>query len=290
MVRKRKKEATRTKSIDTTDYSEVVKRIRPVGEKTDNLKAAFYGRSGTGKTTLAATFPGPILILDIKEEGEDSIADLGDTIKIVEVKMWEEVEQLYWYLESGEHPYKTVVIDTVTQMQALKMDQLRKINNKGPDELITRQMWGTISGSVQTWILNYRDLPMNVVFLAQDRVNRVDDEDDESDEQLAPEVGPAVMPSVSKTLNAAVKTAGQTYLKEVIKRSKKGIQREVEYRLRLGPHAIYYTKIRKPKNRHLPEYIVDPSYDKIVQVIKGEYKPPVEDKPKKKKGKVKKRG
>jgi len=284
VVRRKRKT---TKKTDATDYSQVVKKIRPVGEKTGNLKALFYGRQGTGKTTLAATFPHPIIFLDMREEGEDSIADLGHIAEIIEIEKWEEVEQMYWYLKSGDHHFKTVVIDTVTQMQGLKMAQIRELNNKGPDDLITKSMWGTISGGIQTWVLNFRDLPMNVVFLGQDRINRMEEEDDESDEQLAPEVGAAVMPSVAKTLNAAVKVIGQTYLKEVMRKKGGKIERDVEYRLRLGPHAIYNTKIRKPKPRYLPEYIVNPKYDEIVKIIKGEYQPPKKT-TKKKKGKVKK--
>lgn len=286
--RKQRRSSSSDGSPNTTNYDELIKRIRPAGENLKNVKAAFYGRSGTGKTTLSATFPAPILLLDIKEEGEDSIADMGKTVKVLPIYFWEEIEQIYWYLKSGDHQFKTVVIDTVTQMQALKMEAIKSSMGKSGAGLITKQMWGMISGELQTWIINYRDLPMNVVFLAQDRVNKNDDGDDESDEQLDPEVGPAIMPSAAKTLNASVKVIGQTYLKEVIRKEKgKGITREVEYRLRLGPHAFYTTKIRKPRERYLPEFITNPTYDMIAQIIRGEYKPP---ETKTTKGKVKKDG
>ena len=284
MTKRRRNKTSSPKKLDTTDYSDAIKKIRLPGENMEYIKAVFYGRSGTGKTTLACTFPGPILILDIKEEGDDSVADLKDKVKVMPIDHWEEIEQIYWYLHSGDHPYKTVVIDTVTQQQALKLTSLKEDMGKSADDLITKGMWGTTAGSINTWILNYRDLRMNVIFLAQDRTNKGDDAGDESDEQLDPEVGPAVMPSVAKTLQAAVKTVGQTYIKEVIKRNKKGITREVEYRLRIGPHAYYASKIRKPKKRVAPDYLVDPSYEKLMQVMKGEYK---EDTPKKKKKKGK---
>ena len=38
----------------------------------------FYGRSASGKTTLASTFPGKKLLIDIRDEGTDSILDVKD--------------------------------------------------------------------------------------------------------------------------------------------------------------------------------------------------------------------
>ena len=60
--------------------------------------------------------------------------------------------------------------------------------------------------------------------------------------------------------------------------------KRTEYRLRVGPHTYYTTKIRKPKTAPIPDYIIDPSYDKIIEIMKGNYNPS-DDKPKKKKKK-----
>jgi hypothetical protein len=46
--------------------------------------------------------------------------------------------------------------------------------------------------------------------------------------------------------------------------------REVEYCLRTGPHPVYCTKFRLPKGNPLPESIVDPDYDKIMTIIRGQ--------------------
>ena len=64
--------------------------VRPVGEINHVGSYAIYGRSGSGKTTLSSTFPKPLLLLDIRDKGTDSISD----VKNVFVKEIEEVEDL----------------------------------------------------------------------------------------------------------------------------------------------------------------------------------------------------
>lgn len=264
---KRSSSSSRSKG-NNTNYSDVVDRIVGISETLGDVSMIIYGRSGTGKTTIASTFPKPILILDIKEEGTDSIADYSDDeIKVLPVESWDDVEQVYWYLESGKHPFKSVVIDTVTQMQEIC---LKGELQKAGKDFATQQIWGNVAGLMKTWTLNFRDLPgLQVAFLAQDRVHDTDSDDD--DEQIDPSVGPRLSPSVAATLNAAVKVIGYTYIQEVVKKSSSGIKREKEYRLRVGPHPYYITKIRKPKNKECPEYIPDPTFDKIIDVMKGRY-------------------
>lgn len=82
------------------------------------------------------------------------------------------------------------------------------------------------------------------------------------------------MPSVVSTLNAAVGIIGNTFVRETIREFKVGKRkikkRKVEYCLRIGPHSMYITKIRKPKSIEVPPYLVDPDYDDIIDVMKGE--------------------
>lgn len=263
---------------DTADYSKVVKRIRPVEELPFRLTMVAYGRSGTGKTTLAATFPKPLLLLDIREEGTDSICDVKG-VDVLPVREWDEIEQVYWYLKSGKHKYRTVVLDAVTEMQGLAMAKIRGESKLSDDDVISRRAWGQISSKMQTWVINYRDLKAidNIVFIAHDRSH--DTDDDDAAEQLIPEVGPRLMPSVASHLAGAVKAIGNTYIREVKTKDQKTgkKKRDVEYRMRIGPHAYYLTKIRQPKSNYVPDSIADPTYDKVVSIIRGTY----QSKPKK---------
>ena len=258
---------------DTSDYSDISRRIKPVETLPFSLTLVTYGRPGTGKTTFAATFPKPILLLNVKEDGTDSISDVKG-VDIVRVNTWDEFEQTYWYLKTGKHKYRTIVIDAVTQLQDLAIEKHRE--GRPDDEVISQRIWGQVSGMMKKWLIDYRDLVNGgsveaVNFICHDRVH---DTADAGNGQLDPEVGPRLMPSVAGHLCGAVKVIGYTFIsvKKQKDPTKKSKRTEVEYRMRLGPHPYYTTKVRQPKTSFTPDSIVNPNYDKIVQIMKGEYK------------------
>ncbi len=252
--------------------------IRKASEVSSHRSYVIYGRAGTGKTTLAATFPGPTLLLDVRDKGTDSISDC-DHVDIRDVETWDDFEITYWYLRNSTHKYKTVVIDTMTQVQNMLVEEFTIEKGKSAEKAgdwgtLTKKDWGEIVSRIKIWIMNFRDLPMDVVFLAQDRAFNVDDEEDES--EVTPEIGPRLSPSVRATINAAVAIIGNTYIRQRIRRkknkkTKKITEEEItEYCLRIGPSAIYDTKVRKPKGIVPPDFLVDPTYEDFIELIKGE--------------------
>lgn len=266
MVRKRRNSGGKQESNPALDYSKIKDKIKPVDEILFVVSMLVYGRSGTGKTTFSTSFPKPILLIDVREEGTDSVRNV-EGVDVISVTEWDDIERLYWYLESGKSKYKSVIIDTITQCQDLAVAKILKEENK---DFVTQPVWGRVAGLMKQWIVNYRDLPLNSLFIAQDRTSQL--ELDAEEDQLIPEIGPQVIPSVAKTLNAAVKVIGQSYIYEVAKRLKSGkIKRTIEFRLRVGPHPYYTTKIRKPKNAKIPEFLKDPSYDDVVTIMKGDW-------------------
>lgn len=244
----------------------------PVGSLPAVLAALFYGRSGTGKTTISATFPRPLLLLDIREKGTDSVSNV-EGLDVAHIDNWQQFVDVYWYLQKGGHKYKTVVVDQVTQLQTLAILHSMEEDGKKPDEGISKRNWGQAAGLMNTWLLNYRDLiddGIHVVFLAHDRVTK-EDEGDSGEDQIDPSVGARVMPSVASMLNGSVKMIGNTFIRESYSIQNKRRVRRVEYAMRIGPHAFYTTKTRSPVGISSPDVIVNPSYDKLVAVMKGEY-------------------
>ncbi len=256
--------------------------IVPVEQLPSVLAVLAYGRSGTGKTTFACTFPAPILLIDIREKGTDSVSNVKG-VRVAELSNWDDFEALYWYLEKGDHDFKTVVIDQITQLQELALNKALSDEGKKPDDQISKRDFGKASGLMKTWLLSYRDLiekGIHVVFLAHDRITGGSDDDAGSGEdQIDPSVGARVMPSVASFLNGAVKIIGNTFIREKFAVVNKRKKRSVEYAMRIGPHAFFTTKTRSPVGIESPSVVVNPDYDTLLAVMKGEYEEPKEDAP-----------
>jgi hypothetical protein len=247
----------------------------------------LYGRSGTGNTTLAGTFPTPALLIDANDKGTDSVADV-EGLEVYDAKTWDDIDQVYWWLHAHPSKFRTVILDTMSQMQQLCIKHVMREDGKSEanvgkwsgKEGVSRRQWGVISSMMKVVITQFRDLPIECVFIAQDRIfNLAGDEDDETptDNMIDPEVGPQLSPSVAKHLNASVHVIGNTFLRRrmVTKKVKEGkrereVQHEkIEYCLRIGPNPVYVTKMRKPKDIIPPAVIVDPTYDDLINIING---------------------
>lgn len=261
------------RKVTTTAAPSIESLIKPVSAMDLVIAALFYGRSGTGKTTLAASFPGPILLIDFNEKGWDSVSD-HDNLEVIRVTSWEMVDPLYWYIKKNKTKYKTIIIDQVSSMQGMCRAQVTEDTGKTEGF----KYWGTVSGEMLTWLGNYRNLiddGINVVFLAHLRSNKTD-EDDEDDETLDPNIGPMLMPSVAEALQGAVKIIGNTFIREKYgPRDDKGKRtRTVEYCLRVGPNGAYRTKLRTPKGNVVPSFISDPDYSKLYKLMKDGFQKP----------------
>lgn len=276
-MKKKLKSKTKSQNAGTRSVDELP--TRPVSDVTGNGSFVLYGQSGTGKTTIAATFPGPVLIADIKDRGTDSVSDAEDC-EVMEVESWDDFEMIYWFLKNKKNrgKYNTLVIDTVSQLQQLAVLKILESKKKSTDRAgdwgtMTKKDWGDVSSMMKEWITNLRDLRgIKIVFIAQHRVFNVGDDTDE-EEMLQPEVGPRLSPSIAAHLNAEAYLVGNTFIKmkTVIEKDQKGRRREKQkpiYCLRVGPNPIYVTKVRKPKSIILPDVIVDPTYEKIMSSLK----------------------
>jgi hypothetical protein len=140
----------------------------------------LHGFSGSGKSTLAASAPGPVLILDA-ESGSDWFDDVvywnpaseeppkpGDwKYCVVQVLDYESVVRAYEWLASGDHPFSSVILDSVSEIQQRCVDSIAGANQ------MKTQDWGELLRTVAGQIRKFRDLkshPTNplwaVVFVA----------------------------------------------------------------------------------------------------------------------------
>lgn len=264
----------------------VLDRIKPIAFDDTGIKILLYGRSGTGKTTLWATFPGPILAITASgglRPGELRSIDTPEyRKKVSEVALHDTSEMRVLLQHLAETPrFKTVVLDHVTGYQDLCLKEIL-----GLQEIPVQKSWGLASqaqyGQCVTQckeaFRHLLNLNANVVFIGQERTFG----EGKESEVIDPTVGVNLMPQLAQWLNPAVDYIGQTCIRPKLRTVQTQLAGEtvtmqervagaVEYCLRTGPHANYITKFRRPKGfgMDLPEYIVDPDYAKIMKLIKA---------------------
>lgn len=269
-----------------TKAGNVVDRIKPIGfNPEDPIKINLYGQSGTGKTTLWATFPKPILAIicsGASRPGETRSIDTKEyrkTISQVVLNESNELQGLVDYQKS-EGKYATVVLDHASGLQDLILREvvgLAEIPVQKSWGMASREQYGQIANQMKERFRSLLDLSCNIVIVAQEREFEVESVTD----LIMPHVAGALMPSVAGWLHPAVDYICQTFLRAKTEtkevnvgnkkvKTKERVEGQVEYCLRTAPHDVFTTKFRVPKGTPLPEVIVNADFDKIMELIQGE--------------------
>jgi hypothetical protein len=279
-----------------TPRSSVIDRIRPIGfDEDDGLKVLVFGESGSGKTTFWSTFPKPILSVVVSggsKPGEARSIDTPENRKVISaipLEHTDEIMDLILYAAQSKR-FKTIVLDHATGFQDKSLAQItgRPVPEQKTWGTASQQQYGQCTSQCKELWRDMLSLPINVVFVAQQRVFKGGDGETETD-AIAPTVGANLMPQLGGWLNCAVDYIVNTYkrnktVKRMIGIGKQQIEqtttlKEIEYCLRTGPDATITTKFRVPKGHFLPDTVVDPTYEKLCQIISGTYPRPAPLKP-----------
>ena len=244
----------------------VEKKIKRASEFAPNLSMVIYARPKVGKTRFCASAP-DVLIIDVDEKGTDSTRDDTDP-KTIRITTWDEMNDIYWYLQSGEHEYKSVAIDTVSSLQTVCMnfvlgDEHARDTSRDPDQP-SQRIYQKVSQLMKLQITNFRNLPMNVIFTAHTRTK----ETGEGEEEVVTMTGPNTSPAIQAHLLGAVGLIGYMTKREVVvKNSKtKKKRRVVRTRLLIGPSERFETGVRYSALKDM-DHIDSPNFQDILDLV-----------------------
>lgn len=169
------------------------------------LKVLLYGVAGTGKTTMAATFPSP-LFLDM-EGGLRSTLRVGDVFRYPEnpdedITSYAQVVDFYRRVKAAKNPpFQTIVLDSLNELQLLLAQHLiskyTKVKRQYDDQL-TLADYGKTNRDFSKVIRLFLKLPYHVVFTAASSSREPGDEET----LVAPKfVGRQVGPDVQRMMD-----------------------------------------------------------------------------------------
>ena len=132
-----------------------------------SLTMMVYGESKVGKSTFAVTAPYPRLMLDVEGghrflpinvkywdpmREEPPVADgTWDTV-VVQVRDYDVVLKAFQWLQSGKHQFKSLIIDSISELQVKCMD------NIAGTEQMKMQQWGELLRHMGHLLRDLRDL------------------------------------------------------------------------------------------------------------------------------------
>lgn len=225
----------------------------------DHLRALIHGPPGSGKSTLAATIAevGPTLFIDLTgEHGTRSFkgATFASNITVARPESITALDDIFWALAKGAHPYVAVVVDSLTSMQKMAMRFIL-----GHDETAVREIrQGTAPADQRAWGQTLdimtdtatfwfgladagRTRPMHVVMTAQTKVT-------EDEETGAVRRTPDVQRGALSITLAAPDYILYTDVEDNIDALSDDSLPPVNHIVRFGANPGYRTKARVPFN------------------------------------------
>lgn len=134
-----------------------------------SLTMLVHGASKSGKSTFAISTPAPRLLLDVeggarflpirpkKWDPANPPPEPDGTwnTAVVQTRDWGTVEKTYGWLETGDHPFRALSLDSVSEVQQRHIEQV------GHRRQMTQAQWGDTFRAVTGLIRDIRDLTMH---------------------------------------------------------------------------------------------------------------------------------
>jgi len=217
------------------------------------LTSLIFGPSKTGKTTLAASGSGT-LILDL-EGGTKSVRDTG--AMVIPIPDWATFETVVLELITKPHGYTNVVLDSVTYLQEIAGQAADLIGHILDQKKDPRQAYGKMNAMIRHKLIQLHNAPFHFTMTAQLRER--DGEDVEAGKYpLTPDVSPAIMKVVVALPDLICRTA-------IVRKG--ASTQDVEYRVIFGPETRSQVGNR---DLDLPYDATGVTLDKLIDVYTGD--------------------
>lgn len=247
------------------------------------VNAAFYGKSGTGKTSIGVSAPKPLILLSerqgivhVKQAAKRLgkpvpptlfmhtfgdyrnvlVALRGDKTQPFQIKQkvldgdGNASDEVVFELE--EWP-ESVVLDSLTDCGRLCVEEIRRQSPpvRGKDGLPTdsQRFWNVLGDRMKNLILGFRDAPVHSVFLSL-ADDRDVGEDDEKHRQCSPDLP---MRRLGDVLSSAVNVIGYTYRK-MVREEGKTTARIVYGVMTTGPEYMTLKPYRPLRDIEIPDF------------------------------------
>ena len=245
------------------DYKAIAaKKIHKPGNKPKRI--LVYGRNKKGKTRFGYSAPN-CLILD-PEVGTE---ELPEDANIWPIHKWEDMEDAFKFLKSGQHDFEWVCVDGLTRIQNMALRfVMKQAEERDLDRIpgmVQLKDYGKSGELMKGMLFNFHYLPMGVVYTAQERMETPGefDSEDEDVEDATVRYVPDLPKGVRSAVNAIVNAIGRIYTVKI--ESEKTGKEVIQRRLWIAPSESLDTGVRS--KHKLPEYVKNPTVPKLVELM-----------------------
>lgn len=221
-----------------------------------------YGVEGIGKSTFAAGAPDPIFILT-----EDGLGSL-DVEHFPIATSLDNVMDAIGALYAEDHPYKTVVLDSLDWLEAIIHREMEAEHDAkdlayGKGAMIAAQQWRDVLDGLNAL---RNDKQMTVILLAHNTIKRFD----------SPEVEPfdRYQPKLQERSNAVVREWADAVMfanyKTIVKKDDVGFNKTVARGISSGERMLFTTErpAYMAKNRYSLPDSIPLTWDAFANAIK----------------------
>lgn len=154
-------------------------RVAKAVDQDPHMSILVYGDVGVGKTRLAGSADDvpelrPVLVIDA-EGGTFTLRNTYPNCDVIRVTSWDQLQTVFNELHAGVHDYRTVVIDSLTELQMMNMDLvMSRLKDRDEErwgkqqdgEVASMLEWQVNSKQIRKFIRLFRDLPVTTIFTA----------------------------------------------------------------------------------------------------------------------------